>query len=76
MCCGVIIPSGIVTLVMGARPDPLESRFGAYTVERLIESAGWGDKIEVVTGVLTDACAEIQRDWESRSIGGRWARLV
>jgi tRNA(adenine34) deaminase len=70
MCCGAIMKSGIRTLVLGARLRPQEfatQRFGAYSVEKLIEMARWGDRLEVVTGVLSQACYEIRRDGESRS---------
>ena len=61
MCCGAIMASGIATLVMGARPEPSEARWGDYAVEKLIYLAGWADKIQVVTGILTQECADIRR---------------
>jgi tRNA(Arg) A34 adenosine deaminase TadA len=70
MCCGAVMKSGIGTLVLGARFRPEEfatQRFGAYSVEKLIELAGWGDRLQVVTGVLSQDCYEIRREWESRS---------
>jgi tRNA(adenine34) deaminase len=60
MCCGAILASGIATLVMGARFVPGESRWGGYTVERLIELSGRSNTIAVVTGILTQACADIR----------------
>jgi tRNA(adenine34) deaminase len=60
MCCGAIMWSGVSRLVMGGRPEPGRGRFGAYTVEKLIQMAGWSNKIEVVTGVLTRECIEIR----------------
>jgi len=62
MCCGAILASGITTLVMGARPAPAERRWGDYTVERLIDIARRGRTIQVVTGILTQACADIRQD--------------
>jgi tRNA(Arg) A34 adenosine deaminase TadA len=62
MCCGAILEGGISTLVMGARPAPGAGRWGDYTVERLIELARRGAAIEVVTGILTQACADIHQD--------------
>ena len=61
MCCGAIMASGISTLVMVARPEPSENRWGGYTVENLVRMAGWTDRLEVVTGVLVDECAEAYR---------------
>ncbi|MBI3327840.1 MAG: nucleoside deaminase [Nitrospinae bacterium] len=61
MCCGAILASGITTLVMGARPTPAERRWGAYTVETLVELAKRGDALEVVTGILPQACADIRQ---------------
>jgi tRNA(adenine34) deaminase len=58
MCCGAILASGITTLVMGARHTPTESRWGDYTIEKLIELANRGERITVVTGVLTQECAD------------------
>ena len=60
MCCGALMNAGISTLVMGARPAAGESRWGGYTVERLIELAGRGDRIDVVTGVLVDECLRVR----------------
>ena len=64
MCCGALMVSGIATLVMGARPDPSDSRYGAYTLEKLLELAEWETRIEVVTGILTRECHEVRREWE------------
>ena len=61
MCCGAILASGITTLVLGARPTPAERRWGAYTVEKLVELAQRGDALEVVTGILPQECADIRQ---------------
>ncbi len=60
MCCGAILASGIGTLVMGARHNPAESRWGEYTVERLVDLTHSADRLAVVTGILTGECAEIR----------------
>lgn len=60
MCCGAILTSGTSTIVMGGRPEDGKSRWGDYTLERLIELAGWTDRIEVVTGVLVDECVNVR----------------
>jgi tRNA(adenine34) deaminase len=56
MCCGVILVSGISTMVLGGRPEPGASKWGDYTVERMVDITAWGDRIEVITGVLADEC--------------------
>jgi tRNA(adenine34) deaminase len=61
MCCGAILASGITTLVMGGRPTPAERRWGEFTVERFIELAKRGDCIRIVTGILTQECADIRQ---------------
>ncbi len=61
MCCGAILNSGISTLVMGARYDPAQARWAGYTVEALIDLTGRSATIEVVTGVLVQACFDIWR---------------
>lgn len=60
MCCGAIMVSGISMVVMGGRPGPGESRWRDYTLEELIEMAGWGDRLDVVTGILTQECVDIR----------------
>ncbi len=60
MCCGAIMVSGISALVMGARPDPVARQWGDYSVESLIVLANCGDRLQVVTGVLTEECANIR----------------
>jgi tRNA(adenine34) deaminase len=68
MCCGAVMVSGISTLVIGARHHPAEfdsHRLGAYTVERLIDLAGW-KRLQVVTDVLGQECIGVRREWEAR----------
>ncbi len=67
MCCGALMASGISTLVMGARPEPSESRWRNYAVEKLLALAGWDQKLDVVTGVLVPECLEVRRHWEERN---------
>jgi tRNA(adenine34) deaminase len=65
MCCGAILASNIGTLVMGARHDPAQSRWGGYTVENLLDLTHSADRLTVVTGILTRECADI-RNIENR----------
>ena len=61
MCCGAIMVSGVDVLVLGARHDRVARNFGDYSVERLIELSEYGDRLSVVTGVLTQECADIRQ---------------
>ena len=61
MCCGAILASGTHTLVMGARHDLAQSNWGAYTVEKLLELTNRGDQLIVITGILTQACADVRK---------------
>ena len=67
MCCGAIMVSGISMVVMGARPEPSQRRYGDYTVEKLIQLAGFEQKLQVVTGILPQVCADLRRQWEERN---------
>ena len=61
MCCGAILASGVHTLVMGARHDLAQSRWGAYTVEKLLELTNRAGQLIVITGILTQACADVRQ---------------
>ena len=71
MCSGAIMVSGIATLVMGARPGQSENRYGDFSVEKLFQESGWGSRIEVVTGILTDECLKVRQEWDAKNAGGR-----
>ena len=60
MCCGAIMASGIQTIVMGARINPADARYGDYALEKLIEMAGQTEQINVVTGIMIAECADIR----------------
>lgn len=60
MCLGAILASNIATLVMGARHDPAQSRWGGYTVESLLDLTNSADELTVVTGILTHECSEVR----------------
>jgi tRNA(adenine34) deaminase len=64
MCCGAILASGAHTLVMGARHDLTQSRWGAYSVEKLLELTNRTTQLTLVTGVLVQACRDV-RDLET-----------
>ena len=61
MCCGAILASGVNTLVMGARHDLAQSRWGAYTVEKLLELTNRVGQLIVITGILTQSCADVRK---------------
>lgn len=61
MCCGAILASGVRVLVMGARYDLKESRWGGYTVESLLDLTDSVSQLIVITGVLTQACADVRQ---------------
>jgi len=67
MCSGAIMVSGISTVVMGARPNPGESQYGDFSVEKLFQESGWGSKIEVVSGILTEECWKVRQDWAAKN---------
>ena len=67
MCSGAIMVSGISTVVMGARPNPGESQYGDFSVEKLFQESGWGSKIEVISGILTEECWKIRLDWAAKN---------
>ena len=67
LCCGAIMLCGISTVVMGQRSAPPRNRFGDYTIEKLIEMSKWGDRIEVVSGVMPQECADMRAKWEVRN---------
>ena len=61
MCCGALMNANIATLVMGGRPSPEQTGWGDYTMEALLAMARWGDRMEVVTGVLVEECLGIRQ---------------
>ncbi len=65
MCSGALIVSGVATVVMGARPNPGEGRYGPYSMEQLFEQAD--SKIEILNGVLARECLEVRQKWEAQN---------
>ena len=61
MCCGALMNANIGTVILGGRPDPDQTRWGSYTMERLLEMSGWTNRMEVVTGVLIAECLSIRQ---------------
>ena len=64
MCAGAIMVSGISTLVIGRRPGPSDTRWGDYTVEKLVEMMRWGDRLKIASpDVLAQECAGSREEW-------------
>ena len=61
MCCGALMNANISSVILGGRPDPDQTRWGSYTMERLLEMSGWTDRMEVVTDVLFEMCMGIRQ---------------
>ena len=61
MCCGAIMASGVHTLIMGARHDLTQSNWGTYTVETLLELTNRASQLTIITGILTEACADVRK---------------
>ena len=67
MCSGAIMVGGLSTVVLGALPNPGESAYGDFSVEKLFPESGWGSTIEVVTGILVEECWKVRRDWAEKN---------
>ena len=52
--------AGIERIVMGGRPTPETNQYGPYTPEQLLEQTGWGDRVEVINGILVEECQSIR----------------
>jgi tRNA(adenine34) deaminase len=61
MCCGALMNANISSVILGGRPDADQTRWGGYTMERLLEMCGWSGRMEVVTGVLFEECMVIRQ---------------
>ena len=59
MCCGAIMNSGIVRLVLGGRFEGGDRTYGSYSVSRMLEMAGADGRIDLVEGVLRTECEEL-----------------
>jgi tRNA(adenine34) deaminase len=67
MCLGAIMNGGVSTLVLGARFANIQSRWGGYSVEKLLALTGWTDRVQIVTGVLVDQCLAVRNTWAARN---------
>lgn len=53
--------------MLGARFANIESRWGGYSVEKLLALTGWTDRVQIVTGVLVDQCLAVRNTWAARN---------
>lgn len=75
MCCGAIMTSGVTTLVVGASHRLVGiTRWGPYTVERLLDMANWRKTTQLVTEVLPNECAEMRLKWQAVNMARPQAR--
>jgi len=63
MCLGAIISARINRLVLGGRKSRARSKYGEYTVEKLIKLTNVKDKLTLTTGVLQKKIEEIVNKW-------------
>ena len=63
MCLGAIISARINRLVLGGRKSRARSKYGEYTVEKLIKLTNVKDKLTLTTGVLQKKIEEIVNTW-------------
>ena len=61
MCCGALMNANISAVILGGRPAPSQTRWGDYTLERLLEMSNWSDRMEVVTEILFEECMNIRQ---------------
>lgn len=64
MCAGAILVNKIPRVVVGKMHDPLDQRWGDYTVYKLLEMVNNGTRVE--TGVLEEECTTLLREWDIR----------
>ena len=60
MCAGAIMNANFEAVVLGGRPTPSNTRWADYTMEKLVEMAGWSDRLTVVTGILSQECVDVR----------------
>jgi tRNA(adenine34) deaminase len=60
MCLSATLATGFTTLVIGARRNPSDRRWGAYTVEKFIAAPFFNNPITVVRDVLGQECTDIR----------------
>ncbi len=70
MCCGAIINAAIDTVVVGGRFTGADRSYSDYTLEKLIEMAGAGDRVRVVDGVLRERCNTLLTVEKRVALGG------
>lgn len=62
MCAGAILVNKMPRVVVGKMHDPLDQRWGDYTVFKLLDMVNNGTHVE--TGVLESECTTLLREWD------------
>ena len=66
MCLGAIMAAGVSRLVLGGRFSGRQGQYSGYSVERLIELAGFQDKLSLTTGVLHEESERFVGEWRAQ----------
>lgn len=66
MCLGAIMAAGVSRLVLGGRFSGRQGQYSGYSVERLIEMAGFQDKLSLTTGVLHGESERFVGEWRAQ----------
>ena len=65
MCLGAIMAADVSRLVLGGRFQGRGGQYSGYSVERLIDLAGFQDKLSLTTGVLNEESERFVGAWRA-----------
>ena len=65
MCLGAIMAADVSRLVLGGRFRGRGGQYSGYSVERLIDLAGFQDKLSLTTGVLNEESERFVGAWRA-----------
>lgn len=65
MCLGAIMAANVSRLVLGGRFRGRGGQYSGYSVERLIDLAGFQDKLSLTTGVLNEESERFVGAWRA-----------
>ena len=66
MCLGAIMAADVSRLVLGGRFSGQRGQYSGYSVERLIDLAGFQDKLSLTTGVLNEESERFVGEWRAQ----------
>ena len=66
MCLGAIMAANVSRLVLGGRFRGRGGQYSGYSVERLIDLAGFQDKLSLTTGVLNEESERFVGEWRAQ----------